>query len=339
MLVKSSKKIIRDRLVIFLEDNDIVINEQHGFRNRRSCLTNLLEFFHGIYNNYDNCTPSDVIYLNFQKAFDKVPHERFLTNLQAAGIGANLISWTRDWLTGRNQRVLLNGHYSEWLPVTSGVTQGSVLGPILFIIFINHLEYRLIPSISKFPDDTKVGVKVLTASDCEIIQNGLDRIVQLSEKWHMPFNVNKCRVMHIGPRNCNNNCNMQSKPLKAVNEESDLGVTISSDLKFAKHCKSTCKKANTMLGFITGNFKYKTPEVMLSLKKSLVRPKLEYAVRFWSPSYRKDIELLKRVQRQDTKMIPSLRSQPHEERLKRLNLFSLEKRRLIGDLILDTLTS
>ena len=330
---KILEKIIRDKVVTFLEDNSIISDSQHGFRNKRSCLTNLLDFFQGIYENWDNSIPSDIIYLDFQKAFDKVPHERLIMKLKAAGIGDNLTAWIKDWLTGRKQRVLLNGKDSEWLPVTSGVPQGSVLGPILFIIYINDLEVGLKSSISKFADDTKVGGKALTTADCEIIQNDINQIIKWSEKWQMSFNPDKCKVMHVGSRNSNFSYKMQGKPLQAVQEESDLGVTISSDLKHTKHCKAACKKANTMLGFIARNFEYKTPEVVLTLYNSMVRPHLEYAVQFWSPNYRKDIESLERVQRRATKMIPSLRAQPYEVRLKRLNLFSLEKRRLRGDLI------
>ena len=330
---KILEKIIRDKLVKFLENNNIISDTQHGFRNKRSCLTNLLDFFQGIYKNWDAHIPSDVIYLDFQKAFDKVPHERLLKKLHSAGIGANLIAWIRDWLTDRKQRVLLNGQPSDWLPVTSGVPQGSVLGPILFIIYINDLESGLKSTISKFADDTKVGGKALTKTDCEIIQKDLNHIIEWSEKWQMSFNVDKCKVMHIGSQNSNHTYIMNGRPLQAMQEEKDLGVTISSDLKHANHCKKAYNKANIMLGFIARNFECKTPDVMLSLYNSMVRPHLEYAVQFWSPNYRKDIDLLERIQRRATKMIPTLRAQPYEERLKRLNLFTLEKRRLRGDMI------
>ncbi len=149
----------------------------------------------------------------------------------------------------------------------------------------------------------------------------------------MPCNLDKCKIMHIGPRNSRHAYKMRGRPLQIVNEESDLGVTISSDLKYSKHCKMACKKANTMLGFIARNFDYKTPEVVLKLYNSMVRQHLEYTVQFWSPNYKKDIQLMARVQRQAMKMIPSLRGQPYEEQLKRLNLFTLEKRRLRGELI------
>ena len=151
--------------------------------------------------NWDKQIPSDVIYLDFQKAFDKVPHERLLRKLHAVGLGDSVCAWIRDWLTSRKQRVVLNGQSSEWLPVTSGVPQGSVLGPILFLIYINDLETGLQSTISKFADDTKVGGRALTWRECEAIQNDLDKIIQWSEQWQMPFNLDKCKVMHFGTRN------------------------------------------------------------------------------------------------------------------------------------------
>ena len=126
---------------------------------------------------------------------------------------------------------------------------------------------------------------------------------------------------------------MDGKALQVVNEEKDLGVTISNDLKYVKHCKNVCKKAYNMLGFITRNIEFKTPEVILPLYNSLVRPHLEYAVQFWDPHLNKDKNKLEAVQRRATKMIPSIRTKSYEDRLIELDLFSLSKRRLRGKLI------
>ena len=165
------------------------------------------------------------------------------------------------------------------------------------------------------------------------MQRELDEVANWSLTWQMKFNVEKCKVMHTGNRNQNYNYTMLGKTLVEVSEEKDLGVVISNDLKSTKQSIAACQKANKVLGFIARNFEYKTPNVVMSLYKALVRPHLEYAIQFWSPHYRKDIERLEKVQRRATKLIPGLRNKPYEERLKELKLFSLEKRRLRGDLI------
>jgi len=154
--------IIRDKAVNYLEENKLIKDSQHGFRNKRSCLTNLLDFFNDIYNMYDDSRSVDVIYLDFQKAFDKVPHKRLLSKVQAHGITGNIHRWLEDWLSGRKQRVVINGSASSWRDVISGVPQGSVLGPILFLIYVNDIDDGLTCKISKFADDTKIASKVTT---------------------------------------------------------------------------------------------------------------------------------------------------------------------------------
>ncbi len=149
--------------------------------------------------------------------------------------------------------------------MTSGVPQWSVLGPILFIIYINDQEVGLKSTLSKFADDTEVGGKVLLTANCEIIHRDLDLIIQWSEKWKMSFNTTKCKVTHIGSRNSNHTYYMDGELLQTMEEEKVLWININSDLKHAKHCKSAYKEANTMLGFTVRNFEYETPGAMLTL--------------------------------------------------------------------------
>ena len=139
-----------------------------------------------------------VIFLDFAKAFDKVPHRRLLDKLLSHGIGGKVWGWLREWLSGRKQRVCISGCKSAWRTVTSGVPQGSVLGPVLFLIFINDLDAALVNSILKFADDTKLFGKVNNDSDRESIQQDHHRLLNWSDKWQMPFNTAKCMVMHIG---------------------------------------------------------------------------------------------------------------------------------------------
>ena len=187
-------------MVAFLEENKLITENQHGFRSNRSCLTNLLDFFNDVYASWDVRTPYDVIYLDFQKAFDKVPHNRLISKLRSHGIGEHLCAWIEDWLSDRQQRVVLNGEISDWLNVTSGVPQGSVLGPTLFLIYVNDLENGLLSKVAKFADDTKLGGKAICSEDCEKIQEDLNKLIDWSEKWLMPFNTDKCKVMHIGDK-------------------------------------------------------------------------------------------------------------------------------------------
>ena len=145
-------------------------------------------------------SPLDIIYLDFQKAFDKVPHQRLLLKLKAHGIGDGIIDWTEQWLTDRRQRVVVNGEVPNWKTVLSGVPQGSVLllGPLLFLIYINDLDDNITSNILKSADDTKVFRKVNTDGDKQHLQNNLDRLMKWSEKWQRLFNLGKCKCLHTG---------------------------------------------------------------------------------------------------------------------------------------------
>lgn len=330
---KLLESIIVDKLAAHLEGNNLLKNSQHGFRRHRSCLTNLLEFFHEVFTEHDRCKAVDVIYMDFQKAFDKVPFRRLISKVRAIGIQGEICRWIENWLSERRQRVVVNSQASGWAPVTSGVPQGSVLGPLLFIIYINDIDEGIVSRLSIFADDTKLGSDVSTPEKVEQLQIDLEKLGEWSDKWQMPFNAAKCKVMHIGYRNPQSEYFLQGKALESTDSEKDLGVVITSDLKFSKQCIAVEKKAQKLLGYIKRQFGYRNKEIVLSLYNSLVRPHLEYAVQFWSPSYRKDITRLERVQARATKLIPELRHMCYTDRLKELNLFSLETRRLRGQLI------
>ena len=330
---KMLESIIAEDITKHLESSDLITDSQHGFRRGRSCLTNLLEFFHDIFSLYDKSRAVDILYLDFKKAFDKVPHKRLMAKVRSYGIIDEVGDWIEDWLTGRKQRVVINGSSSTWRDVSSGVPQGSVLGPLLFIIYINDLDQGTISKISKFADDTKIGINANDIKAVENLQEDLKRIGEWSEIWQMPFNLDKCKVMHIGQRNVEAKYKLLGKELEICNEEKDLGVIITNDLKPSKQCIVVEKKAQKILGYIKRQFTSRKEETILTLYNALVRPHLEYAVQFWSPSLRKDIERLEKVQARATKLVPSIRHISYERRLTHLNLYSLEKRRLRGQLI------
>ena len=189
---KIFESIIVDLIVEHIEKNNLLLDSQHGFRQNRSCLSNLLEFFHYMLSVYDKSRAIDIIYLDFQKAFDKVPHKKLMVKTRALGIIDEVADWIEDWLTNRKQRVVINGEASEWADVTSGVPQGSVLGPLPFLIYINDIDLGLTSKIAKFADDTKLGTNAANPEDLEALRKDLIKIGEWSKKWQKPFNCGKC---------------------------------------------------------------------------------------------------------------------------------------------------
>ncbi|PLS49478.1 hypothetical protein CYV29_15670, partial [Carnobacterium maltaromaticum] len=330
---KLLEKILRDRIYSHLEENGLISDRQHGFVQGRSCLTNLIEFFEEVTKLIDEGRAVDVIYMDFSKAFDKVPHGRLMEKVKALGVQGVLARWIKNWLGNRRQRVAVEGSFSKWRRVTSGVPQGSVLGPLLFVIYINDLEESIGGLISKFADDTKIGGVADSEGDCQRIQQNIDRLESWAEKWQMEFNQGKCEVMHFGRSNSRVNYTVNGKVLGKIDVQRDLGVQVHCSLKVATQVNRVVKKAYGMLSFIGRGIEYKSWQVMLQLYRTLVRPHLEYCVQFWSPHYQKDVDALERVQRRFTRMLPGMEGASYEERLSRLGLFSLERRRLRGDLI------
>jgi hypothetical protein len=330
---KIMESIIKDAVLEHLDEFLLIKQSQHGFTKGRSCLTNLLEFLEDVTKSLDDSNPVDIVYLDFAKAFDKVPFQRLFKKLYSHGVGGKILGWIQNWLTGRKQKVGINKIYSRWQNVVSGVPQGSVLGPLLFVIYINDLDCNIVSKLCKFADDTKLGRSVKNVVEVDKLREDLNRIYQWSVDWQMLFNVDKCTVMHMGRTNLKNDYSLGGNVLKKIEQEKDLGVMINFNGKQSEQCLIAAKKANTVLGMIKRNISFKSKENMVRLYKALVRPRLEYCIQAWCPYLRKDIELLESVQRRATKQIEGYWNLRYEDRLKRTKLISLEKRRVRGDLI------
>ena len=330
---KILETIVKEEMLLHLDKFSLIKESQHGFLTGRSCLTNLLEFMEEVTEIIDRGNSVDVIYLDFAKAFDKVSHKRLFKKLESHGISGNVGKWIVNWLTGRRQKVYVSGVYSDWNNVISGVPQGSVLGPLLFLIFINDLDENILSSLKKFADDTKLFREINCNNDCQTLQDDVDKLIGWSEEWNMLFNVEKCSVMHLGRQNDKHVYNMGSSEIKSITVEKDLGVVFDSNIKFSSQCTVAARNANRILGLIRRNILHKSKDVILRLYKSLVRPHLEYCIQVWNPYLKKDVVLLEKVQKRATKMISELRHLSYDQRLHKLGLISLEKRRIRGDLI------
>ena len=336
VLCKVMESIIGDAIVLHLNKHNLIRDSQHGFRQGRSCLTNLLEYLEAITKFLDSGKSVDIVYLDFAKAFNKVPINRLIAKCKGLGLSGNLVNWIHEWLSGREQRVVLNGEASSWKPVRSGVPQGSVLGPILFLVYINDIDNAVNVTdsvLKKFADDTKWGMVVESETHRQLFQEGLDSLMKWSLDWQMLFNVEKCHVIHAGRSNNNYQYTMGGKILKEVDYEKDVGVLLHKSFRPSLQCAKAAAKANCVLGQLSRGIGFRDKKTFIGLYKTFVRPHLDYCSQVWSPWNLGDREVLEAVQRRAVGMVTDLRGNTYEERLAELGMVTLEKRRERGDLI------
>ena len=333
VVIKILESIIRDTLSNYLSDNNLLSPNQHGFIPRRSCCTQLLHDLNNWTLSLDEHLSTDVVYFDFSKAFDSVPHTRLILKLQAYGINGQLLNWFKNFLTGRLQCVKINSVLSSWSQVFSGIPQGSVLGPLMFALYINDLSSLVSSQLLMFADDIKLYRCIRSAEDCLVLQNDIDIMLDWSKQWLLSFNVSKCKVLHIGSTPYTGNYTLEGIQLEKLDNFRDLGIQIDSKLKFHIHTNTVVRKAYRVLGLICKLFECKDSDVMVKLYKTLVRPIIEYNNVLWGPFYVLDNQKIERIQRKATRIIPSISHLSYHNRLRHLNLPSLQHHRRRGDLI------
>jgi hypothetical protein len=338
-ICKILESIIRDKVMKYMRLKQLIVPSQHGFVPNKACVTNLLETLDVITGAIKNGHSVDLVLLDFAKAFDKVSHAKLIQKLKAYGIDGILVKWIESFLTGRKQRVLIGDNCSEWEDVTSSVPQGSVLGPLLFTIFINDLPDKIKNECRLYADDSKLIGVIEREEDAIEIQKDIDSMQKWAKTWQMSFNYDKCKVMHFGKKNKEQTYTMslgqgeQPHVIEKSLVERDLGLMVSSDLKWATQVEKATKAAKAMIALIRNSFRYLDADLVRLLYVSLVRPHLEFAVPVWNPYLKKDIEKLENIQHRATRLAPSLRKKRYEYRLEKLRLTTLETRRKRGDLI------
>jgi len=334
IVVKILETIIRDEVNKFLEETNFVTNSQFGFRKGKSCTNQLIEVMDDLSTFMEMKESVDIIYFDFKKAFDTVPHERLLYKVNQAGISGNIFKWIKDFLTNRKQRVKLQNAISNESEVISGVPQGSILGPLLFVIYINDLPNTISSKCKLFADDTKI---YNISTNNKVLQEDINKLTQWSEKWQLDFNIDKCKILHVGKNNprCKYQMNGSSliSSLIEVDEEKDIGVTFDTKLNFHNHINKCTSEANKLVGLVRRTFTHYNKDSVRAIIISLIRSKLEYANCIWHPHFKSQSIKIEAVQRRATKLLPCIKNLSYIERLKYLNLTTLKYRRLRGDLI------
>ena len=339
-LIKTFERVLRNHLVAHLEDNELLNDSQHGFRKKRSCLTQLISHVDSIFECLSSGDEVDVIYLDYAKAFDKVDHNILIAKLERYGINGKMLIWIKEFLSNRMQTVVVEGKKSSFQLVISGVPQGTVLGPVLFILDINDLVEILQYSKGlSFADDTKLSRAIASILCTKLLQEDLYLVIQWSMLNNMQLHEKKFEVLNY---TLNKSSLLMQLPftseykeyktsrgstLEPTNVVRDLGVYLSNDRSWTPHIEHVAQGGRKIASWVLSVFRDRSPTLMLTLYKTMIRSKLEYCCPVWNPVKISDIQALENIQRNFTRKINGCQGLNYWERLEKLKILSLQRRR------------
>lgn len=281
---KLMEHVLYSNIINYLENNNLLFNHQHGFRKAYSCETQLTAFLHDIHAGFNTNIQTDAIFLDFSKAFDRVPHQRLKIKLNEFKIHPTIVNWISEFLTNRTQYTTINNSKSPSCPVTSGVPQGSVLGPLLFLIYINDIHEHISSSVRLFADDCVIYRPILSLDDHHTLQTDISQVIQWCNKWQMTLNFDKCKSLSFSRRALQPfSYHFDASPITVCSSYKYLGIHLTSDLSWTSHISNIVASANRTLGFLRRNLKPATAEIKQLAYSTLVRSKLEFASSVWCP--------------------------------------------------------
>jgi len=329
------ESLVSKKIADYLNSNNLTSQSQWGFRPGRSTMSQLLLAKSKLVECINDRACTDAVFTDFSKAFDSISHKKLIIKMNAYGINRNVCAWVADFLANRRQRVTVNNNFSDWLPCTSGVPQGSVLGPTLFNIYINDLPDCIQHSnILMYADDAKVFKRIDCRLHCMLFQRDLDSIANWCALWQLKLNVSKCLSVRFGLVDRPSlDYSISGTPLQKVTSTRDLGVVFDSKLSFSEHCHKISNKGFSRVNMLLRCFHSRDRELQIRLFNAFVRPILEYASSVWSPHLVQDVTVIERVQKHFTKCLRGLHNKSYTERLSILNQSSLKARRTRADLI------
>jgi hypothetical protein len=333
---KVMESIIKDKMLDYLMAHNRITKQQHGFLSKHSTCTQLIECVNDWTLALNTKHSVDVVYIDFSKAFDSVVHSKLVSKLKSFGIHGKLLAWIEAYLRNRTQAVKVGNALSGHASVLSGVPQGSVLGPLLFLIFINDIVdvFGDDLQVKLFADDVKIYVFLDNiASQCTL-QIGLDKLFSWASLWQLKISIPKCAVLHLGYINPGYTYSLGQFDLPNVKSVKDLGIKIDCDLKFSQHINDIVVRAHQRSALILRCFKTNDPHLLFRAFSTYVRPILEYCAPVWNPCYITYIKKIESVQRRFTRRLFRSDSVTYADRLKFLMAESLELRRLKADLLL-----